>query len=247
MKTAIIITSIIDVDNAFPLTYSEIRSFFSSQERLDQTINTVNCVDGMLRPNRIYLLDASCHFDYADSFAFQDNLSFFNVNKYFPEIHQEVVTHPHKSRCECLILAAFMEKFSTELSQYDIIYKISGRYLINTGISLPAETGKIWFKSPQQFEWNDSWGLGYLDLRHLQKDNTLRQYSTVLFAWDTEHNNTMLDIFKKIANTVIESGKSNSDMETLIYFFTRTMESFIIETNWCIYGWNGTNGNFIRY
>lgn len=248
MKTAFIITSIIEVDNSWPLTYSNTRSFFNSQERLRQTVFTVNCVDRVVTPaDTLFLLDASPNSTYENYFSYQKNLKYIDIKTHFPEIHQEVTTHPHKSRCESLLLIAFMEKFAKDLSQYDVVYKISGRYFFDSSFVLPEITDNIYFKIPQRFEWNDAWGLQYLDCRSIQQDNTLRQYSTVLFGWGSKHNTVMLDIFKKIAETVIEPGKSNSDMETLIYFFTRSLESHIIEYDWCVYGWNGTNGNFLRF
>lgn len=248
MKIAVIITSIIDVDNTSPLTYSKVRSFFNSKERLEQTNITLNALNRVLSTNDcIYLIDASSVNTYAECFISQTNLKYIDVKTEFPEIHQEVVTHPHKTRCECLMLSTFIEKFKSEMDQYDAIYKISGRYFFDDTVQLNTDRDKIYFKYPQCFQWKDEWGLQYLDRREIQQDNALRQYSTVLFGWGNTHNAVMLSIFKKIANTVIEPGKANSDMETLIYFFTRPLESYIIESNWTIYGWNGTNGNFINY
>ena len=248
MRKAVIITSAIDVNNHFPLTYSNTRSFFSSKDRLSQTMISISCLNNVITTEDcIYILDASYQQDHTDHFNFQNNIKFIDIKKYFPDIHAEVTSHPHKTRCECQILIAFMEKFKEELSGYDMIYKLSGRYFFDTGSSLPESHDSIYFKTPSQFQWSDDWGLGFLDRRLEQQDNTLRQYSTVLFGWATRFNNEMLNIFKTISNTVIQPGKTNSDMETLIYFFTRPLEAYIIESNWTIYGWNGTNGEIIKY
>lgn len=248
MKVAIIITSIIEVDNSFPLTYSAKRSYFDSVTRLTQTHLSVECANKMLNDNdKIYLLDASVTSSYDAEFIFHKNLKYIDIKKDLPEIHTEVCQHPHKSRCECLMLSAFMEKFREELAEFDAIFKLSGRYLVDDTITLPEPGNHIWFKYPNVFQWEDHWHLQFLDRRVEQNDNTLRQYSTVFFGWGKLQYDNMLEIFKKIAVTVTEPGKGTADMETLIYFFTRPLESYIIENEWCIYGWTGTDGSFIRY
>ena len=127
MKKAVIITSAIDVNNQFPLTYSNTRSFFSSKDRLSQTLTSIACLNNVLtKDDCIYILDASYQESYKDYFKFQNNIKFIDIKDYFPDIHTEVTTHPHKTRCECQMLIAFMEKFKEELSSYDMVYKLSG-------------------------------------------------------------------------------------------------------------------------
>jgi hypothetical protein len=253
MKQAIIVTSSIEVRNEFPLTYSQTRSYFSAEERFRQTVYTIACLDRAVDlDTTIYLLDTSEHSDLIRPLlSFQKNLRYISICDQFPEIYEEVTTHPHKTRCECLILAAFMNRYRDELAQYDFTFKLSGRYFFDSSVDLRSIPGdahnSIMFKKPQQFEWNDSWGLDFLDLRDQQGDNTLRQYSTVLFGWGKNHRNAFETLFETIANTVIEPNKTNSDMETLIYYFTRPLKDSIIETNWTVYGWTGTDGHFMRY
>ena len=248
MKKAFIITSIIEVDNQYPLTYSATRSFFNSEDRLAQTLISISCLNTVINEgDTIYILDASYQRSYNEQFKFQNNLKFIDVKEHFSDIHSEVTSHPHKSRCECLMLTAFMEKFKDELDSYDMIYKLSGRYFFESNLPLPESQDHIFFKTAICFQWSDSWGLDFLDRRLEQQDNTLRQYSTVFFGWAKKFNADMLNIFKSIANTVVQPEKSNSDMETLIYFFTRRLEPYIIETDWSICGWNGTNGKYLKY
>lgn len=249
MKTAFIITSAIDVNNAYPLTYSSTRSYFSAATRLKQTLVTIECINRIANEDTvIYLLDSSANNDYRLPLSLQPNLKFISVRDTFPHLHQEVTTHPHKSRCECLVLSEFFSVFSEELDQFDQIFKISGRYFFDSTFILPnTKHESIFFKNPQCFTWQDHWGLHYLDLRSEQGDNTLRQYPTTLMGWSTKYNQTFKNLFYQIANTVNEPGKSGSDMETLLYFFTRRYKEYIIETNWTIFGWNGVSGKFVTY
>ncbi len=249
MKTAFVITSAIDVDNAYPLTYSAIRSYFGAEDRLKQTLHTIECLNKVSNQDTvIYLLDSSVNDNFKTTINFQPNLKFISVRDIFPHIHQEVTTHPHKTRCECLILSEFMKAYSDDLNQFDQIFKISGRYFFDSTFILPnAPHESILFKIPQCYEWQDQWDLHYLDLRSDQGDNTIRQYPTTLIGWSTKHNAIFKDLFNCIAETVIEPGKQTSDMETLIYFFTRQYKEYIIESNWTIFGWNGVSGQFITY
>lgn len=249
MKTAFIITSAIDVNNAYPLTYSRTRSYFSAEQRLKQTLVTIESINKVaLHEIAIYLIDASANPDYNLTLLSQSNVKIINVHGAFPHLHREVTTHPHKTRCECLVLSEFMSMYADELSQFDQIFKISGRYFFDSTFTLPQHShSSIFFKKAQCFEWQDHWGLQYLDLRTIQGDNSLRQYPTTLFGWSTKYNTFFKNLFNHMANTVIEPGKSGSDMETLIYFFTRPYKEYIIESNWTIFGWNGVSGNFISY
>lgn len=249
MKIAFIVSSSIQVDNQYPLTYSHIRSYFNNEERLRHTVFTINSLERFKDTSTIYLVDTSRESEYYRKFfSYQANLKYISVHDEFSEIYNEVISHPHKSRCEGLILNKFMDTYAHELDQYDFIFKISGRYFFDSSFSVDQlEKDKLLFKAHHSFEWRDEWQLHYLDLRQSQLDNTLRQYPSVLFGWDRKFNTIMKNMFLQIANTVTEPGKSGSDMETLLYYFTRLYESSIIEYNWIVYGWTGTSGQFVRY
>lgn len=249
MKVAFIVSSSIQVDNQYPLTYSHVRSYFNDDERLRHTVFTINSLDRFKDSSDIFLVDTSTDYiKYRKFFSYQSNLKYVSVCEEFSDICSEVISHPHKSRCEGLILNKFMTVYARELEKYDYVFKLSGRYFFDSSFSLDQlPEDRMMFKTHQAFNWRDEWGLGYLDLRADQGDNTLRQYSSVLFGWDTAFNPIMKNLFLQIANTVVEPGKSGSDMETLLYYFTRLYESSIIEYNWIVYGWTGTSGQFVRY
>jgi len=253
MKKAFIVTSYINAENTAPLTYSANRTFFSKEERLRHTIMTIASLDKAGDDETfIYLVDISDNWEeYKNLFWFQRNLKFVSVKNEFPEIYEEVRTHPNKSHCECLILATFMRAYKEDLRQYDFQFKMSGRYFLDSSFNLnhctEENSNKIFFKKPLAFEWNDSWGYDILDRRDIQGDNKLRQYCPVLFCWSKPYQDKFCDMFTAIAYILTQPKMINMDIETLGYFFTRPYEEDIIETDWLVYGFVGTDGQFWRY
>ena len=253
MKKAFIITSAIEVNNDFPLTYSSKRSHFNTDERLRQTIVSVAALDLLGKTDTtIYLLDVSTNWStFAELFRYQANLKFISVAEQFPEIHQQATTHPNKSYCESLIMSTFMRKFATELKEYDFVFKLSGRYFVDgsfdPSICNEQNLDKIFYKRPLEFQWRDEWNYHIVDRRKEQGTNTLRQYCSVLFGWGREHHNHFLDIFTGMTSMLNQPSMMHLDIETLGYFLTRPFADKIIETTWIVYGWDGASGKFWRY
>jgi hypothetical protein len=253
MKKAFIITSVIDINNEYPLTYSSKRSCFSNEERLRHTIMTIASLD-MAGDSEtdLYLLDASDNWEqYRDLLRYQSNLKFVSVKKEFPEIFDIVTQNPQKSYCETLLLATFMRAYRQELLAYDYVFKMTGRYFIdssfNEDLLTPENTDKIFFKKHLKFNWNDDWGYSMLDRRKEQGDNNLRQYSSVLFGWGKDHYDHFLDLFTALSTMFQLPSYRSIDIETLGYYYTRPFEKDIIETDWIVYGWTGPDGTFMRY
>ena len=252
MKKAFIITSAIEVDNSFPLTYSDKRSHFSNEERLRQTIMSIAFVDRLRDDITIYLLDTSKDWTkFRDLFRYQRNLKFISVAEEFPDIHEKVTTHPNKSYCECLMMSHFLRKYKMEFMQYDFVFKLSGRYFLDgsfdIGICSEENSNKIFYKRPLEFEWRDEWNYNLVDRRKEQGTNTLRQYVSILFGWTKPHYDHFLDMFTGMACLLNQPSYSHLDIETLGYYFTRPFEQDIIENEWIVYGWDGASGKFWRY
>lgn len=252
MKKAFIITSAIEVDNKFPLTYSDKRSFFSNEERLRQTIMSIAFVDSLRDDITIYLLDTSDEWTkFRDLFVYQRNLKFISVKEQFTDIHNKVTTHPNKSYCECLMMSHFLRRYKNELTQYDFVFKLSGRYFLDSSFDISIcnelNSNKIFYKRPLEFEWKDQWNYGLVDRRKEQRTNTLRQYVSILFGWSKPHYNHFLDMFTGMACLLDQPNFTHLDIETLGYYFTRPFENDIIEYPWIVYGWDGASGRFWRY
>jgi hypothetical protein len=253
MKKAFIVTSIIDLDNTHPLTYSEVRTHFSSEERFRQTIFTVASLDKICGPDdTIFLLDASDNYEsYRGALSYQQNLVFVSVKEEFPEIYETVRTHSNKSHCESLTLVKFVEKYRTKLEEYDYFFKMTGRYFTDSSFDVNIfnedNLDKIFFKKPFAHEWNDNWNYQMVDRRNIQGDNLLKLYPSVLYSWGRMNLDRIIDIYRCISVFTEKSQGTVYSFETLLYFFTRVYESNIVEVDWRVYGWDGTNGTFMRY
>ena len=254
VKKAIIITSCIEVDNNHPLTYSKTRSAFSNAERWRQTIASVASIDSAThgKDTTIYLVDASeqCN-TYRQALSYQSNLKVISVKEEFPEIFEIVRSHSNKTFCECTILKNFITKYQTELAEHDFIFKFSGRYFLDSSFDVNMleeySTDTLLFKRAMAYEWNDGWGYQMVDLRSEQGDNTLRQYSTVLFGFGSQQINNMLNMFGKTIDLLSNQNMLHYDHETLIYYYTRSLKDYVVETDWIVYGFHGADGRFVRY
>lgn len=256
MKKAIIITSILEVNNSYRLTYSEIRSFFNLEDRLRHTIFTVAALDHIAdEDTTIFLIDASesqaakAHIQY--SFAHQKNFVYIDANEEFTDTSNLIRTHSNKSHCEALLILSFLNKYRERLNEFDFFFKISGRYFFDSSFTLSLcvekNKDKFFFKKPLKFEWIDGWKYEIFDRRDIQGDNKLHQYCSVLYGWSKSNHERMLDIYRVIAEFTDNTKTAYTDFETLLYFFTREYEKKIIETDWIVYGWDGTSGQFLRY
>ena len=249
MKKALILTSVINPLVNFPLTYNPRRSAFSAEDRLYHTLITLESLNQLLDADTtIYILELSHNcLDYKIKLA-KPNIKFINVREQFPEIYEEITTHANKSRCETLLLARFLKQYQTELEEYDVLIKGSGRYFSDRSFDTKIFNGdKLFFKSPLIFEWQDTWGYQYVDRRIDQGDNKLRQYSSVFFAWGKKYYQEYLDMFEEMSSILKQPDMQHYDIETLLYFLTRKFDKDIVETNWIVYGWDGAGGHFVKY
>lgn len=253
MKKAFIITTAIDVDTTRPLTYSTTRSSFSQEERLRQTIYTVDNVDHISGDqSTIFLLDISENWNsYRDSFRHQPNLIYIPVKEIFPEIFNTIRTHPNKSVGESVLLSSFLDRCAGLLGEFDYCFKVSGRYFISKDFSLDllndSNRDKLFFKQPWQFEFQDHWNYRQVDLRQQQGNNYLYQYPTTIFGWGSGKYQTVLDIFKKIAQFIDQPDHYQYDIETMIYYYTRPYAQDIVQLNCSVRGWDSVSGQFRNY
>ena len=86
-----------------------------------------------------------------------------------------------------------------------------------------------------------------IDRRNIQKDNMLRQYCTVLYAFAKQHLNSMIDINEATMNFIDSQEMTHYDIETLAYYLTRPYDDRMIETDWVVSGWDGVSGRYMYY
>ena len=251
MKKLFLVTSCINVDNRYPLTYSDRRSFFDASERLRQTIFTVNSIISRTPDADIWLIDTSENWpEYAVFFQGYPQVKFLPFRQEFPDVYEQVTQHPNKSLCECLLLSSVMLKMYREMAAFDYVFKLTARYFINDSFDLSVlenTPDKIFYKRPLGYEWDHGWNYDIVDRRAEQGNNLLYQYSTVLHAWGRRYQLYYRDQFTAMAAMLSQPSMSHFNTESLNYFFTRPYADDIIETDWQITGWDGTNGNFLRY
>jgi hypothetical protein len=253
MKKAFVVTSSIDVNNQYPLTYSKTRSFFSDDQRLEQTINTIHSIQASSDIDTdIFLVDTSrrCK-NYSQKLSNIKNTKYISIDDIDPELYTIVTSHSNKSFCEINLLLSFFKKFNQELSIYDYFFKMSGRYSIDQNFKIESftsdHTDKIFFKKPWEWDWKDHWNYQMVDLRDKQGDNTLKQYSTVLYGWGSKRFQDVLSLLTKSNDILSLPSMQHYDIETLSYFFSRSLSQYIVETDWVILGRLGHNGNLVRY
>jgi hypothetical protein len=176
---------------------------------------------------------------------------FVSVKEEFPEIYETVRKHPNKSHCETLLLLKFFSKYKSQLEDVDYFFKVSGRYFFDSSFTeelfTPENLGKIFFKHPMQFDWQDLWNYNRVDRRAIQQDNKLRQYCSVLYGFGKSNYDRFVDLYRVLSFFTDHPSYSTFDVETLLYFFTRDFEKEIIEVDWKVYGFNGADGRFLRY
>lgn len=253
MKKAYIVTSVIEPNNHYSLTYSTVRSLFTAEERLRQTIATIVCLDHISDiETTIYLVDASKDWSkYVWNFSHQKNLKFISLEHDDAVTAEHVRTHPNKSHGECTMLSWFMTQYEEELKTFDYITKISGRYLFDHSVDVSIfnayNRDKIFYKQYLEFAWQDSWGYELVDLRKQQGDNCLRQYPSIMFGWGQNHTPLYKDLFDLMAKKLAEPMMQHYDVETLGYYYTRPYVNYITQVPWTVYGWYGPNGKFVRF
>lgn len=250
MNKVFVVGSSIQTRNA-PLTYSAVRTIFSSDERFRQTVSTLNSIHCSFPDSKIVLVDSSENYaEYLSFVRHMPNVQFIPLKELSGEAFETVNTHPNKSLCESLLLNTYYKQYKKELKQYDYIIKGCGRYFywnFNDSLFTEQNTDKIFFKRPLNFEWNDSWKYSFIDRRKEQNNNRLHQYCTVLYAFGSMHLEKFIDINEATINLLQQPSMSHYDIETLSYYFTRPYESQVIETDWKVCGWDGTSGRFMFY
>ena len=250
MNNLFIVGSSIQTRNA-PLTYSPVRTIFSSEERFRQTIFTVNSIQAAFPEAKIVVVDSSdIYKEYQDTFRFFKNTEFIPLKELDQEAFEIVNTHPNKSLCESLLLNTFYKKFRKEIKQYDYVIKTCGRYFyfhLNDALFNVENLNKLFFKRPLNFNWDDSWNYSFIDRRAEQHNNRIHQYCTVLYAFGGTQLDKMIDINEATIHLLNQAPMKHYDIETLSYYFTRPYEKDVIETDWIVCGWDGTSGRFMYY
>lgn len=220
-----------------PFNYKTRRSFFTPEQRLQQTVFTVNNINNIFPEGKIIILDSSENYsDYYNVFRHFNFVEYFSLYSRNKQLCDVVNTHKHKSFCETLMLNYFYKSNTDYLKNFDFVFKINGRYFysdIDKNIFSIKNKDKCFFKGPMTFPW--------------RRPNSNNQYSSAIYAFGS----TLLDNFVAINNdiekTLTDPKYSSLDLELMFFRYTKTFNLQTIETNWKVMGWDGTEGNFVCY
>jgi len=125
MKNLIIITSVINISDN-PLSYTNIRSVFNYNERLEQTIKTINSLN-KIKNIDIVLVETSKIIKSDEELLKSKVNYYFNFNS--DENIKNIVDSSFKGSGEAIQILRVLELI--DINQYDNIIKISGRYWLN--------------------------------------------------------------------------------------------------------------------
>jgi hypothetical protein len=129
----VFISSLIEVSHD-PLTYTNTRSFFSSQERFDQTLETIHSVRKRIPSARILLVEASSVSTEKEDIL-KSNVDFY-INSSEESIRNICIHSPKKGFGEALQTQIAVDFLLKNKISFSILIKISGRYSLTSEFTL---------------------------------------------------------------------------------------------------------------
>jgi hypothetical protein len=130
MNNLVLITSIIDTPNK-PLSYTPTRSVFTKQERFEQTKQTIQSIKEYI-PNCIIVLVEYSILSKEEKNYFLENVDhFINIYDNSNDNIKNDLHSQFKSKCEGTMTTIALKYIITNNIQFDIFYKISGRYWLS--------------------------------------------------------------------------------------------------------------------
>ena len=130
MNNITIITSVINTPNK-PLSYTNIRSVFTREERYEQLKNTIHSVREKIPNNKIILVECSLLFDIENEYLKENTDFFLNIydtNKQF--LINRIFTESKSMGESIMTFYALLYLLNNNI-EFDNLFKISGRYWIN--------------------------------------------------------------------------------------------------------------------
>lgn len=122
-KIIIIITSCINVDSS-PLSYFHTRSVFSPEERLQQTVFTLQKLREKIPHAKLILANNNYLTDEQKNILMEHCDTIYNIDD------TKVKTHPNKSFSECVSLLNTCQYILDSQIEFDYVFKTSGRYYL---------------------------------------------------------------------------------------------------------------------
>lgn len=255
MKHAFFATSSIEVDPSKIFKGTAVRSYFNTQQRLEQTINALLTLNFRDPTADIYLIESSITRFNEIQHSGIKNLHYISLQDLNPAVAEIVRTHSNKSYCECMMILEFLKHYKSELTKYDFLTKISGRYTIseefNTDYFKPWNTNKFFMKP--ELAWTGS-DIDFFTEEQLPRDmlvnGVLYGFHAVLHAFGKDKLDQYEAIISASALTQMEHGKYyHQDVEYTLYLYMRVFDLLkdVIIVDWYVNGQSGITGNMVRY
>lgn len=222
-----IITSVIDiVISANPKSLR--KSSFSVEDRIQQTIETINSIRKYIPNSEIILIEAGStsfkrvFIEYVDSYIYIDN-----------RIYRWLLTHKNKGFGEALILINFLMRFSPKKSNSSRLFKISGRYKLNSNFdSSKFDHNRLSFqykihKYPNSINPIKRYGIG--------------NFNTVLYSVPTK----MIFYYQCILYFSILPLLLNKSMETVFFYLIPKQLRYVFDNDIGVEGYISQTGESI--
>lgn len=194
---------------------------FSSKERLNQTLETINSIRKYCPSSRVVILEASPQpllKEYKENLIeIADLVVDYSTDSIIANMHKELPLNAIKSPCEVYILKKFLIN-ETFIKPTDRIYKISGRYRLHSIFDYNQHIGNkgkilIGTKFPGIIYYNRDNNEQY------QKESEW-QYKTRLYSFCASLKEYMIEIYSTIFEYFVSIyGKSFTDLEHALYKF----------------------------
>lgn len=244
-KICFIVTSSIEVDNNYPLDLwdpsGRRRSDFDSEERYRQLIYTL-CNLRLIDKTATYYV-AETSLDYEKYYWIESlftgvgqektKVVLWPLSKYNQEAAQIANTNNNKSYCEGILLYNFVKENRDELSQYDFIIKVSGRYVYEIDLNeLKEDKFMFRYKRP-----------------YLRNGEETFLYPSTIYALDTKFLDRYIELLNRSCEILGEHDATyiTHSMETILYDCTKDFESDLIDVNWLTRGFAGISKSYLWF
>ena len=128
MKNLVLITSVICITNT-PLSYTNIRSVFTHEERFEQTVKTIQTIREKIPNSKIFIVECSPLNDEYNEYLIKNSDYFLNL--YTNESIRNKTCGISKSLGEGIMTMYAIEYIQNNNINYDNFFKITGRYWLS--------------------------------------------------------------------------------------------------------------------
>ena len=165
MSCITLITSVVNTPNT-PLSYSNVRSVFTRQERFEQTKKTVQSIKENLPNSKIIIVECS-DLSEEENIYFKENCDYI-LNLWNKKELHNYIFGPSKSLGEGTMTIEAFKYIEQVKLEYDYLYKISGRYWLNENFKIHNIENNI-FKRINKNENNIFTALYKIDKKTVEK------------------------------------------------------------------------------